>query len=475
MVPKLKTKEDFKNLLRQYLKDAVLVWVGQKPLDAMGLSDFISIKGIISCFWGKEVEYFKNVPFIKTIEKNTYHRKHWSNRDVPRLLSRINDLSKLLKVSDEKIYILPYRGSKKFDYLAKRKKWKILAIDGKNFEFLDNKINLIKILKELKIDPIPGESLDITKISYHQIVKKYGPKFVIQRPISSGGAGTVFITNKNEYEKYKRGLNIRNKVQKIKVCKFIEGPSLFIHGCATQNGTVHSLPGYMIIGAPQVIHLPAGFCGNQIIKGDPNEKIKSSMFSFVKKIGDFLYQRFNYRGMFGIDLIVEKKTQKVYITELNPRFLGSSQFLTSVFNKLNKIPLPIFHILEHLGIKYEFDVGSYNQQMLNNTINAFQLYLHNISRKKVKVKGEIKPGIYEFKKGTLQFKRKGYMIEHCNKNEYLLTGGVPPKNLVIDEDSIILIIQGFNHVYNPDNNSFSSTMQNLINKVYSNLNLIPLK
>jgi len=55
-----------------------------------------------------------------------------------------------------------------------------------------------------------------------------------------------------------------------------------------------------------------------------------------------------YKGIFGLDFVLDEKTNKLYIIECNPRLLGSFPTLNMV-QLLNNEPLILaFHILEFL-------------------------------------------------------------------------------------------------------------------------------
>jgi hypothetical protein len=69
-----------------------------------------------------------------------------------------------------------------------------------------------------------------------------------------------------------------------------------------------------------------------------------------------------YRGILGIDLVVEKGSGRVYPMEINPRLTGAFPMLSQLHLGRGLIPMEIFHILEFLGLPHETDLFSMNRE-----------------------------------------------------------------------------------------------------------------
>ena len=60
-------------------------------------------------------------------------------------------------------------------------------------------------------------------------------------------------------------------------------------------------------------------------------------------------QKIGYRGIAGIDFLVDEKKNNIFLLELNPRLLSNLGFVTKKQAAIGEIPLLTIHLLEMLG------------------------------------------------------------------------------------------------------------------------------
>jgi hypothetical protein len=65
-------------------------------------------------------------------------------------------------------------------------------------------------------------------------------------------------------------------------------------------------------------------------------------------------------GYFELDFLIEEKTNKVYLGELNPRITGASSITNHAVFALADCPLYLFHILEWMDVDYEISIRQLN-------------------------------------------------------------------------------------------------------------------
>lgn len=126
--------------------------------------------------------------------------------------------------------------------------------------------------------------------------------------------------------------------------------SLNLNACVFGDGSVsfHG-PSVQLIGIPSLTSRRFGYCGNDfaaVRTVDPT--IWNELEQITKSTAGWLHKQ-GYLGAFGIDALIHDG--RVYLTEINPRFQGSS-LLSARLDALIKRPnLFIEHIAAFLGLK----------------------------------------------------------------------------------------------------------------------------
>lgn len=329
--------------------------------------------------------------------------------------------------------IIPYKPIEKMMEISKKKHWRIAANPPRfGKEFLEHKLKFRKLLEKINVSVIPGEVCHLRLLEFAKFAKKYGEPFFIQHPMSGGGKGNFLIENKTDFKKALgplRGLVKRTGEKSVLVAKFVKGPSPSITGCVTRFGILSTSPQDQILSMPQLYNKPGSFglfCGHDWNASEFEKEIELQAYEIVEKVGEY-FKNLGYKGIFGLDFILEEATKILYVTECNPRLLGSFPTITMAQIRNGEPPILGFHILEFLDVEYEIDLKKINQQMRVKRKGA-QVLLHNLEGKWVESTAEIEPGVYQLKDGKMEFSRTGYKLSHLGTDdEFLVTEGVPIK------------------------------------------------
>lgn len=351
-----------------------------------------------------------------------------------------------------KIALYLYKSTVEIENICKKNNWLLIGNLEKIFKKVDDKKTLFNILKKIHRDGC--SDVLITKLSkledeLEEAFKKFGRKIVLQLLNEGGGRGTFFF-EKNEKSKIVEKVSKRLKIIKkegdceIIINKFYKGPSLSVTGCITKdNGILISYAQYQLIDIKEAI---AGktdgrgiFCGHDWgLSNNIPEKIHKQCQEYADKIGRELAKE-GCLGIFGVDFIWELKTDKIIPLEINPRLLGT--FPTAVHVQLHKkeVPLVAFHLLDFLGIKYK--VSNSRVYMRGRKREGAHLIVFNPFDFDVVCQNELKGGIYKVVKNSLVFMRNGFeMADIRNKGEFVLTDGVPTKDVVFGKNRKIFKI-----------------------------------
>jgi len=279
----------------------------------------------------------------------------------------------------------------------------------------------------------PGEIISFGKLNFYELRDKYGLPFVVQYPLSGGGKGTFFINNSRELKAAKSSLIALTKGrisdnQEMVVSRFVRGPSPSVTGCVTRWGIFSTSPQHQVLSMKELYRRPAGgglFCGHDWSFSRFSPSVYRQAKKAVEKTGQYL-RGIGYRGIFGLDFIMDEKTKKLYVVECNPRLLGSFPVLTMAQIRNGEPPILAFHILEFLGAEAFIDVRAVNKRMAAEKRGA-QMLLHNLEGADAQITACVEPGVYRIEEKKLRYLRPGYKLGHLrNEEEFIITGGVLP-------------------------------------------------
>lgn len=433
IIKDLKTLKEF---FRQI--NTPIFGIGAYAFDRLGLEDIVPNYQIIVLRYSLDTKLIEKDIKVFSLEKGMGTKHIREPRNATTVLKLPQTKKYLDKFKNPAMLVL--RASSKMERICKENNWRLLANPtsfGK--KMFENKIKFRKILQEIGLIVPPGKIASLDKLHYGHLMNRYGLPFVIQHPTKGGGKGTFFIHNQEDFEKVMEKLeqkwdkeNEKEMVPptEVIVAKFIQGPSPSITGCVTQHGILSTNLQHQILDIPQLYNPEKGsglFCGHDWTSSKFSQEICEQAYNYVEKIGQYL-KKCNYKGIFGLDFVLDEKTNQLYLVECNPRLLGTYPTINMAQLLNNEPPILAFHVLEFLGINYQIDVEAINQKMRQEKIGS-QMILHNLTGHWAKNHKQLKAGIYKLNaESSLKYLRPGYDLKHLeNKEEFLLADGVSLK------------------------------------------------
>lgn len=312
--------------------------------------------------------------------------------------------------------------------------WHLLA----NSPQLRQRVAKRKFFKEMAVDlnlpQAPGDIYPIETLhlkGYAAWCNFLGPSFVVQLPEieRGGGRGTFFVHSKGDYQQLQDGLaenRWRNtKLESISVHKFLEGIPSSVVVCVTRHGTLVSSLQRQLLDLPYCEDFAENgvFCGHAWGGFQWAEQVRRSAFEQACRIGDYL-GTLGYKGVLGIDFIVQQKRGKVYPIEINPRLTGALPMLSLLHLQAGIIPLEAFHMLEFLDTPYRIDRNALNNRYAEPVTGSHLLLFRPPASK---IRGVIvRPGLYEYspsKEGFRFLKETLAYQDIRNENQFILTDG----------------------------------------------------
>lgn len=409
---------------------------------------------------------------------------------TPGRILNTNLVKEYVKGLGEPFSFLVYKSSTFLEKVCAENRWNFIGNKKDQREIYENKRVFKEILREIGVEAIPGENLlidDLTDERFIQYQEKLGQKNLVLQLAEmtyGGGSGTFFVDDVSQLKEFReRVAQIRvnfegkkKKIETVNVAPFIIGTSSSISCCATFKGTLSGPIQTQIIDVYQVAAKEPGRSGKYAGTDWSYRKYGTSsqkQADFIaQKFGEYLYKH-GYKGIFGIDLIVEE-SGKVWPVECNPRDTDAFPVVSMLMMDAGCIPLDVFHNLELLNIEYDFDFEEVNNSYKLKPFEASQIIIENRLNSSCYVRGFVKAGVYSLKDDSLKFVREGFsLFDIKNEDEVLVTEGVPKefgdRGYPISGRIFRLIKRG--KILQKDG-ILTEEMSKFVEAVYSQLNLI---
>lgn len=470
----LKTLNDAKKIFAR--DNFFILGIGVRAYPRITPAFFINRKKFnILCYSNSADDYL--------LKKNTdlvYFREISSTQKLKRIDSthilQDRDIIKFLK-NKKNVYLYIYKNNQKIQEIADNNGWTVLGNKPELMQRYENKKYFRQLIDKLNVLTLPNESLDLKNFlqkKYFYFSDKYGPKLVLQITnfISGGGLGTVFVNSEKELERFKT--KIKNgryneiKVENLNVAKKIEGIPVSMNGCVTKHGIIVSSARVMIVDIPEVRNLNLGFglfCGHDWGYVDFTPEINDQMKKIVIEIGKH-FTRDGYKGIYGIDFILNKKEGKVYPIECNPRYTGNFPVESMPVIDSGAIPIDVFHILEYMGLDYQINIKDINKETNYTNISLSHIYLTNVKNKSFKVDTLLKGGIYNLKNDNINFLKKSMYYKDMKNKEFMIVENVAKGEKVAESSKPSRFARLIFKKSILKNKTISNESKKIINKIY---------
>ena len=426
----LKKKELIKKL-QEYKKP--IVGIGVTAFNRLGPSFFLPNYQIICYKNSSDLDWIVKKGFkVLSIQKDfpTQDLKKFNTLEILKH-KQVQDYLKYL--GETKVLI--YRTSEEIDKTINKLGLSIIANSEPIRQIYEDKKKFREISNEIGLELIPGETLrleSLNKKKWEQLMKKYDRQLVFQLTEydKGGGKGTFFINNEKDFRFFWKAVkNETRKLNWVNVAKFIKGLSPSITGCVTKYGILCGLVQTQILDIPEVKTTDRSgvFCGHDWSFCHYPENIQSQAEKICVKLGEYMAKH-KYKGVYGLDLIIDKETSKVYPVECNPRYTGAFPVYSMMQESNGEIPLDVFQLLEFLNIDYKIDIKKVNSSWKIAKQGAHLVLSNPFPYHWVRVKGKLSAGIYKFRDNKVNFIGKGFSyLDIQKKEEFVFTDGCPRK------------------------------------------------
>lgn len=226
-------------------------------------------------------------------------------------------------------------------------------------ERLSSKIVMTRLADEVGVPSVPhviGRAGGYDELLALAQSAELGDDLVVEAAYGDAGSATFFLRGQRDWDQVGADLVAQ---QEVKVMRRIRNVEVCLEGVVTRHGTVIGPAMTSLVGYPELTPRKGGWCGNDIWRGVLSPAQTHTAREMVRKLGDVL-SREGYRGYFEVDLLHDLDTDELYLGEVNPRISGASPMTNLTTEAYADVPLFLFHLLEYIGVDYEFDVEEIN-------------------------------------------------------------------------------------------------------------------
>src|SRR5580700_1119595 len=242
--------------------------------------------------------------------------------------------------------LLPYRPSSFLSaiYFARRDRCLNLGLFGGHQAAFEHKPWVETSLSDLGVRTIPWTYVaDEEQLRTDDMLRR-GP-LILRRSRTSGGEGIVRVDDAGQA----RLQWPRVAEAFVSVAPFLSGGvPVNVGATAWHDGVTVHYPSVQLIGIPDCVTRPFGYCGNDYGRvKDLGRDILDQIETATITIGNWL-RGYGYRGTFGVDFLVHDGVP--LFTEVNPRFQGSTHASCKLAIDAGESCLMLEHLAAIMGM-----------------------------------------------------------------------------------------------------------------------------
>jgi hypothetical protein len=451
--------------------DYHFAWYGQRALDCVGLNRYLDIDLILCCDYGLETalqcQILKSRLF--SVEENTFKRENWTSSSLGDIFESSGpQIEHFLKELPEPIHLIAYSATESLSRFARLHgvQLKTLMPDYQLKAWLDDKRAFARAVKDLGLSVVPSFIGQMEDVHFDEARRSLGLPFVIQRPFGSSGIGTFFVNSEVELEQVRLSLGQSS----VLVSKFINGISLNINAAVVGDQTLVDWPSVQLVGLPDCSTRREVYCGNDYsaTKLLPAPMISSTQ-QCARQVGSWLHA-LGYQGLFGLDLIAEADTSKVYAIDLNARFQNSTHLLTQSHILSGRVPLPVLTVAWQLGLIDSDYLVNWQSEVFQE--EGAQVIIHNLADRVTIVQGDLLPGIYQISQAEISRMREGLsLLDTVAADEFVVTCAVPRLGTIVMPGAPLFKLMTRQSVYDLERRQLNPAISDACNVLYGRLRL----
>ncbi len=213
--------------------------------------------------------------------------------------------------------ILVFKNTSIIEKICTENNWNLLNPSAKLSQMIEEKITQVEWLGSLT-KYLPPHKIQIA----HDVVYD-GMPFILQFNRAHTGLGTMMISSTEQLAE------IQNKFpdRPVRITQFIDGAMLTSNNVVCPDKVLVGNISYQITGTPPFTDNPFTTIGNDWALPHVllNDELKAQYHTIATEIGNKLRES-GWKGLFGIDVILDTAENKLYLIEINARQPASTTY-----------------------------------------------------------------------------------------------------------------------------------------------------
>jgi hypothetical protein len=256
------------------------------------------------------------------------------------------------------VRLLLYQSSFEIERLAAAEGWRLLANPAALRVRASDRAFFQRLAASQGLPSVPGCIVSLGRFQerpYASWAREMGPRLAVQLPdvLQGGGRSTFFLENAEDHrrllERIRSGAWMGCRLRRVSVHTLVPGEPSSVTGCVLGGRTRLAPLQRQVIDPPWIAGIESsGVFGGHSWGGERwSEPVEAEARRQALAVGRVLTSM-GYRGVFGLDLLVDHARGRVIPVELNPRLTGAFPVLTQVQAARGEIPLELLHLLSFL-------------------------------------------------------------------------------------------------------------------------------
>lgn len=314
-------RAEIRSAVCDLLGNRILVWAGIRGEDVESIADLPQLSASYSIIgaYGRRAT-IKGVA-LEDVMGRRVDLEIWDIDNFRHDEAVVDFRRSLLRTLSQPSALLPYRPSRFLSaiWFARRDRCLHLGLFGAHQFAFEHKPWVETAVAALGVPTIPwvyvaDEDQLMTVDALDQ-----GP-VMLRRSRTSGGEGIVKVSSAAELQK----LWPESEEAFVCVSPFLQDVlPINVGGTVWRDGVTVGYPSVQLIGVPECVTRPFGYCGNDFgLAKEFDRKVLDDIETYSTKIGNWLRTQ-GYIGTFGVDYLLDD-SGILRFTEINPRFQGST-------------------------------------------------------------------------------------------------------------------------------------------------------
>ena len=321
-------------LLKELIGTRPLVWMGSGSYYLQPTLAACAVRAQLFCAEPNHVE--PGGPEYIAIEDGLSERPDWNEFAETDIFHRHGKSFRMILSGLDRPLVLPYWVTTPLQALIDEFHGEVIGNSGCTVDHLDHREVGRDFVERCGLEILHPEIYQLSSVpSYAALSTSLGCRApVISAPGSVGGAWVRQVTDQASLDKAVRRIDKAFPGEYLEAAPFIEGLPLNLNiaimpkendrDCAVVLYPVSA----QIIGVQGLSDEAFRYCGCDFptAAGTISPELAESLYAAALAIGRKLFQKFNWKGFFGIDVILTPDGRLIFV-ELNPRLQSSTHLL----------------------------------------------------------------------------------------------------------------------------------------------------